>query len=152
MHFHDSGTDTDPNFRGTGKTVDVAFEIRGTEFLEPNQDVDYRNTPVGEVVFTNPANGASLVNLFAGPFSVKIISGDPEGLHVEEQTNRGLPELLKLPHRGVFLRDAGYIVFHNTFDGDEFLGSEIVIDRGPHPEAEGDFVAFCEITTDALGL
>ena len=49
-------------------------------------------------------------------------------------------------------RDAGYIVFHDTFDGDEFISGEIVVNRGPHPQAESDFELFCEFMTDALGL
>jgi len=33
----------------------------------------------------------------------------------------------------------------NTFDGDEFIGGEIVVNKGPHPQAESDFELFCQI-------
>ena len=45
-----------------------------------------------------------------------------------------------------------YIVFHDTFNGDEFVSGEIVVDKGPHPDAESDFVLFCDVMTNALGL
>ena len=50
------------------------------------------------------------------------------------------------------IRDAGYIVFHVVFNGDEPLSSEIAVDRGPHPDAESDFALFCEVVPSALGL
>ena len=43
------------------------------------------------------------------------------------------------------MRDAGYIVFRVTFDGDTFVGSEIVVNKGPHPQADSDFELFCQI-------
>jgi hypothetical protein len=43
-------------------------------------------------------------------------------------------------------------VLHNTFDGDEFIGGEIVVNKGPHPQAESGFELFCQIMPEALGL
>jgi hypothetical protein len=106
----------------------------------------------GTTVFSNPDNGRAVITHAAGPASVTLISGDPDGLHVEEFTYRGLVEQVRMKQGALLLRDAGYIVFHNTFDGDEFISSEIVIDRGPHPDAESDFELFCEVTTAALGI
>jgi hypothetical protein len=71
---------------------------------------------------------------------------------VTQFTNKGLPELFKTPHGGVLTRDAGYIVFRDTFDGDEFIAGEIVVNRGPHPQADSDFELFCQIIPEALGL
>jgi hypothetical protein len=79
-----------------------------------------------------------VINRFAGPVWVVTVSGDPAGLHVEEVTVKGLPELFKTPHGGVLTRDAGYIVLRNTFDGDEYIGGEIVVNKGPHPQAESE--------------
>ena len=151
-HFTFSDSFTDDDFCGTGQTVNISVFVRGTEFFAPNQPVDYRNVTQGNNVFTNPLNGATVINHFAGPFSDTIISGDPEGLHTHEFTNKGLPEMLRTEHGGVLIRDAGYIVFHQVDNGDEFVSSEIVVNRGPHPEAESDFTLFCDVMTDALGL
>jgi hypothetical protein len=93
-----------------------------------------------------------VINRFAGPFWEELVSGDPDGAHVTEFTNKGLPELFKTPHGGVLTRDAGYIVFRDSFDGEEFLGGEIVINKGPHPQADSDFELFCQIIPEALGL
>jgi hypothetical protein len=151
-HFTFTGSFTDDNFCGTGQTVDISVSLRGTEFLSPNQPVDYRNVSDGNSVYTNPLNGATVIQHFAGPFSDTIISGDPAGVHTHELTFRGLPELLRTAHGGVLVRDAGYIVFHEVDNGDVFVSSEIVVDRGPHPDAESDFTLFCDVMTSALGL
>jgi hypothetical protein len=43
------------------------------------------------------------------------------------------------------------ISFVDTFDLEtgDFISSDVII-KGPHPEAESDFEAFCEVMTDAL--
>jgi hypothetical protein len=151
-HFTFSDSFTDDDFCGTGQTVDISVFVRGTEFLSPNQPVDYRDVTEGNVVFTNPLNGATVTQHFASAFSDIIISGDPEGIHTHELTTKGLPELFRTDHGGVLIRDAGYIVFHEVDNGDEFISSEIVVDRGPHPEAESDFTLFCDVIPGALGL
>ena len=82
---------------------------------------------------------------------VRIVSGDPEGVHAVEITVRGLSGLLRTAD-GVVVLGAGYLVLHEVFNGDEFVSREIIIDRGPHPNIESDLALFCEVTTDALGL
>ena len=132
--------------------MDISVFVRGTEFLAPNQPVDYRNVTQGYNVFTNPLSGAKVILHFAGPFSDTIISGDPDGVHTHEQINKGLPEMIRTAQGPVLIRDAGYIVFHVVFNGEEPISSEIVVNRGPHPEAESDFTLFCEVVPAALGL
>jgi hypothetical protein len=151
-HFKFSDTFRDTDFCGTGMTVNISAAGHGTEFLAPNQPVDYRQTIEGNVTFTNPLNGKTVINHFANTFSDTTISGDPDGLHVHEFTFKGLPEMLRMEHGRVLLRDAGYLIFHQTFDGDEFISSEIFVDKGPHPDAESDFALFCEVMTSALAL
>lgn len=65
---------------------------------------------------------------------------------------RGLPEKLQTTRGPVLLRDAGFISFADTFDLEtgEFISSEILVNNGPHPEAESDFELFCEVFTEAL--
>ena len=150
-HFRDVGTDVDPDFCGTGQQIDIAFNVRVNEWLAPHKG-DFKTTAAGKLIFTNPLTGDTVLGRFAGPVWVETVSGDPEGLHVEEVTVKGLPELFKTPHGGVLTRDAGYIVLRNTFDGDEFISSEIVVNKGPHPQAESDFELFCQIMPAALGL
>ena len=153
-HFTNSGTFTDNDFCGTGETVNGSFAVTETEFLTPNQsNTDYRNTSEGNTYYTNPANGNTIVVHFAGPFTAKVVSGTPTGAHTELDTFIGLPEQIKTPQGSVLTRDAGYIQFLNTFDSNgNLVSSQIVIDRGPHPEAEQNFALFCNVATSALGL
>jgi hypothetical protein len=135
-------------------TVEGTFDVRGTEALSPNGPTDYWQTAHGVTTFTNPVNGNTVISRFANRVEVKIISGDPEtGTFVEEVAFKGLPELLMVQGRGgVLLRDVGIAVFRNTWVDDELVNSEPILVRGPHPDLASDFEAFCEVTTDALGL
>jgi len=149
--FHDVGTDVDPDFCGTGQAIEIAFDVRGNEFEAPHK-ADFKVIATGTFTYTNPATGDVVIQRFAGPVTNTLISGDPAGIHVDESTVKGLPELFKTPHGGVLTRDAGYLVVRNTFDGDELISSEIVLAKGPHPDIESDFELFCELTTEALGI
>ena len=149
--FHDVGTDVDPDFCGTGVAIDVTFDVRGVEWLALH-NADYKNVTRGVITFTNPLTGAVVVNSFAGPYVERLISGDPAGVHVVESSYIGLPELIKTAHGGVLTRDAGYITLRTTFDGDDFISQEVIINRGPHPEADADFELFCGVVTEALGI
>jgi hypothetical protein len=53
---------------------------------------------------------------------------------------------------GVLYRGAGYVVVHEVNNGDEVLSTEIVVDRGPHPDVESGFTLFCDTIPSALGL
>ncbi|HEU4947913.1 MAG TPA: hypothetical protein VFT31_12230 [Kribbella sp.] len=151
-HYTITESFTDGDFCGTGQAVETSVFARVTEFLAPNQPVDYRNVTEGNVVYTNPQNGATVIRHFAGPVSDTIISGDPEGVHTQEITVIGLVLLLRTADGGVLMRNAGYLVLHEVFNGDEFVSREVVVDKGPHPNAESDLTLFCDLTTDALGL
>ena len=151
MHFTFTESFTDGDFCGTGQAVDIALSVKGTEFLAPNQPVDSRNVTQVNVVYTNPENDATVLRHAAGPVSDTIISGDPEGVHTVETTVRGLSGPLRTAD-GVVLLGAGYLVLHEVFNGEEFVSREIVVNKGPHPNAESDLALFCDVTTDALGL
>jgi hypothetical protein len=110
-----------------------------------------RNVTQVNVVYTNPQNDATVLRHAAGPVSETIISGDPQGVHTLEITVRGLSGLLRTAD-GVVLLGAGYLVLHEVFNGEEFVSREVVVSKGPHPNAESDLVLFCDVTTDALGL
>lgn len=150
-HFTDSFSFTDPDFCGTGQAVDVSGDVKGTEFLAPNQPVDYRAVGPGNIVYTNPVNGATVIDHSAGSFSETLISGDLAGIHTVERTFNGLIHSYRTEH-GVLYRGAGYVVVHVVRDGEEDLSTEIIIDRGPHPDVESGFTRFCETIPPALGL
>jgi hypothetical protein len=150
-HFRGVSTDVDPDFCGTGQQIDLVSIFRVNEWLAPHQG-DYKSTASGTNTYTNPLTGDVVVRRFGGQSLDVAVSGDPAGIHVHDFITKGLGELFKTPHGGVLVRDAGYIVFRVTFDGDTFVGSEIVVNKGPHPQADSDFKLFCQIMPGALGL
>jgi len=152
-HFSYSGTFTNDDFCGTGATVDGTFAAQGTEWLTPNQPgIFYGNTTTGTDTYTNPANGNMVVINFAGPFTASLVSINPDGGWTELDTHKGLTEQIKTPQGPLLLRDVGYAQLLVTFDGDgNFLSSQIVLDNGPHPDAESG-TAGCDVITSALGL
>ena len=152
-HFRDVGTDVDPDFCGTGQTINFSFDARVNVWISPEGAEELvRTTFSVKQVFTNPDTGDSVNLSSAGTSTEVLISGDPAGLHTLLVTTKGLPEKIQTTHGPVLLRDAGIIAFEITFDGDEVISSETVLVKGPHPEAESDFELFCEVMTEALGI
>jgi hypothetical protein len=152
-HFRDVGTDVDPDFCGTGQTINISFDARVNVWLSPEGAEELvRTTVSSKVVFTNRVTGDSVTVSAAGMSTEVPISGDPAGLHTFLVTTKGLPEKIQTTHGPVLLRDAGIIAFEVTFDGDEFISQELVLVKGPHPEAESDFELFCEVMVPALGI
>jgi hypothetical protein len=149
--FHDTDAFADDNFCDTGQTIEITIDVRGNIWEAPHKG-DFRSTGVGTATFTNPVTGDVVINRFANVATDVFVSGDPEGIHVVESTVRGLPEQLKTPHGGVLLRDAGYVVIRNTFDGEEAINQEILVIKGPHPDLESGFELFCETVVPALGI
>jgi hypothetical protein len=151
-HFTVSDSSTDEDFCGTGKTVDVSTFLRFTEFLAPNQPVDYRNVVEADIVYTNPLNGATVTEHFANAFFVTVISGDfPNGVYTVERTAKGLVHQYRTDG-GLLYLDAGYVLVREVWNGDEFVSREIVVDRGPHPDIESGLTLFCDVIPSALGL
>jgi hypothetical protein len=65
---------------------------------------------------------------------------------------KGLPERIQTANGPVLLRDAGFVTFADTFDleTNEFISSEITVNKGPHPDLDSDFTLFCEVLSEAL--
>lgn len=152
-HFRDVGTGVDPDFCGTGQTINFSFDARVNVWISPEGAEELvRTTFSAKQVWTNPDTGDSVTVSSAGTSTEVLISGDPGGLHTVLATTKGLPEKIQTTHGTVLTRDAGIITFLVTFDGDEFISQETVLVKGPHPDAESDFELFCEVTVPALGI
>jgi hypothetical protein len=149
-HFHDELADIDL----CGINVDLVADGVFTDRLFFDQDgnpVRFTSTASGKQTFTAD-NGKSVIVQFANQFfEGEPIIDESAGTITFATTFKGLPELIKTPHGGVLLRDAGVITFVDTFDLETFdlISSEIIV-HGPHPEAESDFELFCEVITAAL--
>jgi hypothetical protein len=151
--FRDVGTDVDTDFCGTGKTVNIAFNVRGVLWQLPEDERDFAKLMVsGKVTFTNAATGAAARLSFAGRVTNTILSGDPRGVHTHLYTTKGLFEKIQTVSGPVLTRDAGLLVERVTFDGEGNVLDYEATWKGPHPEVESDFELFCEVMTDTLGL
>jgi hypothetical protein len=114
--------------------------------------VRFMSTVSGKTTYT-VADGRAVVLHFSNLF----VDGTPiideaAGTITFVTTYKGLPEKIQTAGGPVLLRDAGVISFLDTFDlvtGD-FISSETIV-KGPHPEADSDFLAFCEVLTEVLG-
>jgi hypothetical protein len=152
IHLSFSGTETQDDFCGTGKSVNDSFTIQLNLWTAPNQPVVIRNQSESTAVFTNPANGASVIVHNAYSFSDSLISGDPNGLNTHEWTFKGDAELIRSADGGVLGHDRGSLVVDITWNGQEFSGefvsAEIVSDRGGHALFGND----CAVLVPALGL
>jgi hypothetical protein len=152
-HFRDVGTGVDPDFCGTGQTINFSFDARVNVWISPEGPEELvRTTFSTKQVWTNPATGDSVTVSSAGMSTEVLISGDPDGLHTFLATTKGLPEKIQTTHGPVLTRDAGLIAILFTFDGDEFISGETVLVKGPHPDADADFELFCEVMVPALGI
>lgn len=147
MHDRFTETFTDTDFCGSGLTVENA--VRGVQNFTDDSSGFKASGSVRDVI-TNPANGKSVVVSSAGQFTSTLVDGDLEGVHRFAVTAKGLAEKIRTAHGRVLLRDAGLITFLDTFDGDQFISGEIVVNRGPHPEADSGFRLFCDTVVPAL--
>jgi hypothetical protein len=154
--FHDHGTftDVDPDFCGTGKTVDVAGRFNFKGWIaetggDPTQEV--KTTFNYSVTLTNPANGKSVIDSAAGSVTNEIVAGTEAAAHTHRFVENGLRAKLKLANGGVLTHDSGQIVYEVSFDAaDNFLGVEVISVHGPHPAFDSD--VWCDAAIAALGL
>lgn len=146
--FHDHFTES---FSADLCGIPVDAQIVVTDNFFEFADGSFKDTSSFMGTFTNPVNGASVMISSAGQVRGTSIIDEDAGTITFVTSFLGLPERIQLPHGRVLLRDAGIITFADTFDlatGD-FLGSEVTM-HGPHPEAESDFAAFCEVVVPVL--
>ena len=134
-----------------GIEVDGVAVVTDNTFLYA--DESFKSTVSARVTFTNPATGKSVILSNAGQISgAAPIVDEVAGTITFVITVKGLPEKIQTANGPVLLRDAGIIAFADTFDLDtgDFISSEIVVQKGPHPEADSDFALFCEVIEGAL--
>lgn len=145
-----AGVETDPDFCGTGMSVNVEFTGHVTFFEDPNQSgIDERLMIEARTVFTNPLNGETVIGHLAGQERY-VFPADPGRVIA---TSIGLrAQLVHQGQDGLLSRDAGYVVFDFTFN---LSNGQILVERGPHPNLDAIVDGtdnFCPLMTTALGL
>jgi hypothetical protein len=153
--FHAHFLDTEEDVDVCGVIVDVVAEGVFTDkafFDKEGNFVRFVSTASGKVTLT-AENGKSVIIQFAQQFiEAEPIVDEEAGTITFVFTFKGLPEKIQTAHGPVLLRDAGILTFADTFDLEtgEFISSEIIVNKGPHPEADSDFTLFCEVISEAL--
>jgi len=148
--FHDHFTDS---FSAEICGVAVGLDLRVTDNFFLYADGSFKDTSSFQGTFTNPLNGNAVALSSAGQVTgPPPIVDEGAGTITFLTSFKGLPEKIQAAHGPVLLRDAGVITFADTFDLEtgEFISSDIIVNRGPHPEADSDFTLFCEVISEAL--
>ena len=136
------GTDVDPDFCGTGQTVNLAFQ--GTFNGWEDKSFGHIRT-----TWTNPANGIAVYDSFSGGGKVSFID-DGGGAYTIATAREGQPFRLQYVGGPLILQDAGLIIIYDHFDADDnYLGTDVVVVGGPHPGFELDW---CALMIDLLQL
>jgi hypothetical protein len=146
--FHDRFTDS---FSENVCGIDVETTLIVVDNFTLYDDGSFADQSSVRITFTNPENGKVVKLSSAGLIKGTAVIDEEAGTITFSDDFRGLPEKLQTEHGSVLLRDAGIIVFTDTFDLEtgDFISGEVVI-KGPHPEAESDFELFCEVVTEGL--
>lgn len=146
--YHDRFTES---FSGVvcGIAVDVEVVATNNFFVYAGDSV--KGTGSARATFTNPINGASVVQSYAGAFTATApVIDEAAGTITFHPVIKGLAGKIQTAN-GPALMDAGIIAFADTFDLDtgEFISSEVTLNKGPHPQGD-DFTRVCEAITQAL--
>jgi hypothetical protein len=153
--FHGNFDDTFEDVDVCGINVDIRAQGAFTDHVFFDNDGNFeRFTSTSSVTQTLTAdNGKSVVIKNAGQFTdTDGVIDEAAGTITFVYTYKGLPEQISTSRGPVLVRDAGVITFADTFDLDtgDFISSEILVNSGPHPEADSEFELFCEVITAAL--
>jgi hypothetical protein len=147
--FHDRVTDS---FSDVLCGIPVDAEVVGTDNFFLLADGGFKGTGSFKTTVTNPANGTSIVISSAGQAAGTPMVDEQAATITFTTTYKGRPEKIQSGQGPILLRDAGVITFADTFDLNtgEFISSDTLINKGPHPEADSDFTRFCEVVGAAL--
>ena len=136
----------DGNFCGTGADVSVHSENLATVWEAEDAFKILLNAKVWLTY-----NDVTLVDQFSGR-TVDIAAPPQSGAaETREVTETGLRAKLKLANGKVLTTDHGLLHYLVNFDAQgEFLGIEVLRDRGGHPAFLSD--VWCEAATAAFGI
>lgn len=136
----------DDDFCGTGADVAVHSEGRATV---------WEREDAFKVVFNDTTrltyNGVTLIQQFTGRTVEIDVAPQPGAAETVEVIETGLRAKLRVANGRVLTSDHGLLHYLVSFDANgDFLGLEVVRDRGGHPAFASD--VWCEAATTAFGI
>ena len=137
------------DFCGTGESVSVHAVFRATVWEDDPGAFKENLNRKNYYTFA----GVTLVEHVAGRTVAIVVSRGEDAARTEEVVETGLRAKLKLPHGGVLTSDHGFLHYLVSFDEeDNFVGIELLDERGGHPAFTSGGGAWCEAATAAFGL
>lgn len=151
--FHSQVDVSLPGIDQCGFTVDSV--VRGTDtfqvFVDRSGEVSFQDVSHVVSTLTNVENHKVVYVDSAGRDSFGGPGVDnPDGTTTFTDVLTGRDTRVYTSHSSVLLKDVGYLAILHTFDADDNLVSEQLVTHGPH-EFAGDFDAFCDAITAAIG-
>ena len=146
--FHDRVVEdfVDDDFCGTGADVSGHFEGHATVW----EGEDAFRALFNEKTWLT-YNGVTLVEQFVGRNIAIDVAPQGGAAETVEVIETGLRAKLRLANGKVLTSDHGLLHYLISFDANgEFLGIEVVRDRGGHPAFQSD--VWCEAATAAFGI
>lgn len=137
---------TDPDFCGTGASVDVLLENKLAHLSER----DGVGTAQHQGTVTFSYGDAAVILSFAGQFTDTLVATGAGGVEIHQLISKGIPVKLQLVNGPVLAVDAGVIVTLNTVQFGNRVDEQIVSMSGPHPVAVSGL--FCTVVPQALGI
>jgi hypothetical protein len=114
----------------------------------------FQLTASGTQTFTNPDNGKSITNQFAGLASKDLsVTDNGDGTITLRTATTGVPERLRLPDGTILTMDVGRFVVVSLLDyngtptnadDDTLLSQSLAFEAGPHPDLDSNFDLFCQ--------
>ena len=120
----------------------------------------FKDTGSGTVTWTNPANGKSVSQFFAGVSDKDLtVVDNGDGTITLRTAVTGVPEKLILSNGQTVTMDVGRVVFVSVINyngtptdtsDDVLISQSIESISGPHPELQSGFTLFCQVVVAAL--
>jgi hypothetical protein len=139
---------TDPDFCGTGASVDVVERTVANVWGLEGEDT-FKLTFRSRLTFTYGDN--TLIEMDAGRVDVRRLQGEFPGPRTDFVVETGIRAALRVPGEGMLTLDHGYLAYLVSFDENgDFVGVQVLKEAGGHPAFDSD--VFCEAAIDALGI
>jgi hypothetical protein len=147
--FHETFSDT---FADNICGIDGTSVVNGMDNVQILADGTFKDEARFTQVFTSTATGKSVEIFVANQFTSKGPIDNGDGTLTVINTFKGLPEKLKLPNGRILSRDAGNVTFIITLDAatGDFISQTVTGQKGPHPDLDSGFTAFCDVIVPAL--
>ena len=159
-HEHIVDTIADDEICGIPVTTTIDIIANSQERLSRSGFPLFMGTGRGTVTWTNPENGQTVTNRFAGvSFKDLTATDNGDGTITLRTAITGIPEQVRLSDGTIAIQDVGRVVFVNVIDyagtptntdDDVFISGYVESVSGPHPELESDFTLFCPTIEAAL--